>query len=496
MRRTLKRFLTRTGGAMFFVILLAGSARADVTAAQVWQGMVDLSAASGGSLTAASQRQEGDTLIISGIDATTAAAPLGFRLNLAELRLRDMGDGRVEAIPAEKMTASLPDSIADMGRTNLDIAQKGLKVIVSGTPDDMRFDAEAAEVKAVTAAPTAAEFGVTLVDGKGEVRVAGVTTRTLDADLTFATMGFDVAKAGAEDSADAFHGAGSLSEVRLTSGLQLPPGLDTSDMSAALKAGYRMESRLRFATGNVSADMNEAEGSTNVQAGLADGELTASVGRDGMGYALATGASRAVVQLPALPVPAEVGFTGLRLSVSTPVEPGATAQPFATGVKLDGLTFSEGLWGIFDPSAVLPRDPMTLALDVGGKVRLTGGIFDAAAADAATLPAEVEALSLNELRLSAAGAEITGKGAATVTNGGTQPIPVGAADFEMKGLNGLIDKLVGMTLLPQEQAMGLRMTLSLFTVPTGEDSAKSRVEADAEGNVRVNGQVLYKFPKP
>lgn len=493
------RFLTHVGGAMALALLLASGARADVTAAQVWQGMVDLSAASGGSLSASAQRLEGDTLILSGVGAKTAADPLGLRLSLPELRLRDMGDGRVEIIPAGKATGSLAlsDGSGATGRTNLDIAQKGLRVIVSGTPDDMRFDAEAAEVKVATVEPAAAPFSVTLAQGKGEVRVAGRTTRTMDADLAFATIGFDLSKAGDKDKAGAFHGAGTLNGVKLTSGLQLPPDLDTSDMSVALKAGYRMESRLRFATGNVSADMKEAEGTTNVQAGLADGELTASIGKDGVGYALATGASRAVVQLPALPVPAEVGFSELRVSASMPVEPGDAAQPFATGLKLDGLTFSEGLWGIFDPSAVLPRDPMTLALDLGGKVRLTGGFFDAATAeDGATLPAEVEALSLNELKLSAVGAEITGKGAATVTTGGTQPIPVGAADFEMKGLNGLIDKLVGMTLLPQEQAMGLRMSLALFTVPTGDDSAKSRVEADAEGNVRVNGQVLYKFPKP
>ncbi len=75
-------------------------------------------------------------------------------------------------------------------------------------------------------------------------------------------------------------------------------------------------------------------------------------------------------------------------------------------------------------------------------------------------------------------------------------MPVGSVDVEISGLTALSDRLVAMKLVPQEQAMGLRMMLAMFTVPTGEDSAKSKIESDADGNVRVNGQVLYKFPKP
>lgn len=497
MRRIDRRFLARTGSAAALTLFLSTAAQAGVTAGQVWQSLVDLSAASGGRLTATGQKREGDTLVVSGIGAVTAADPSALRLTVPELRLRDMGDGRVEITMAKRMSASVaaPDWAVGAGRTTVDIVQKGLSIIASGEADDMSLDAEIAEVEITTDKSAAAQFAVTATEGKGNARVAGTTTRTMDSDLTFAMMGFDVATVAETDAAGALHTTGSLNGVKLTNGLQLPAGTGGSDMAAALKAGYRITNRLRFASGNIGVDLKEADGTTNIQAGLADGDLTASLGRDGMGYALVTGASRAVLQLPALPVPAEVGLSEVRLTASGPVEPGVAAQPFAAAVKLAGLNLSEGVWGIFDPSSVLPRDPMTLVLDLAGKARLSGGLFDAATADAGTLPVELETVSLNELRLSGLGAEITGKGAATLTGGGEQPIPVGVGDFQMKGLNGLIEKLVGMSLLPQEEAMGLRMSLALFTVPTGEDSAKSRVEADADGNVRVNGQVLYKFPK-
>lgn len=491
-------FTTRAGGAAVLAMVLAATAQADVTPQDVWRGLVDLSAVSGGRLTATEQTLMGNTLVVSGIDAVGAADLSAPRLNLPELRLRDMGDGRVEITTAEKMTASVaaPGWAGGVGREEIDILQKGLRIIASGAPGDMNFDAEAAEVKLATAGSDAARFTVSATDGKGRVRVAGTTTRTMDTDVTFAALGFDVSTAGETDADGGVHATGSLNGVKLTNGVQLPQGIDTADLAAALKAGYRVESRLRFQSGNVGTDLKEADGTTNIQAGLADGDLTTSLGRDGMAYALATGASRAVVQLPALPVPAEVGFSEIRISASGPVEAGVAAQPFAAAISVAGLSLSEGVWGIFDPSAVLPRDPMTLVVEVAGKARLSGGLFDAATVRAGTLPAEIEALNLNALKLSGLGAEITGSGAATLANGGAQPIPVGTADFEIKGLNALIDNLVGMSLLPQEEAMGLRMSLALFTVPTGEDSAKSRVESDAEGNVRVNGQVLYKFPKP
>lgn len=491
------RFLNRTGCAAALTLVLASDARADVTAGQVWQGILDLSAASGGRLTTTGQKREGDTLVVSGIGAAASDDPAAPRLAMEELRLRDLGDGRVEITFPDRMTASVaaPDWAGGVGRTGFDIMQKGLRIIASGEADDTSFDAEVAEVKIATEKTAAAHLALTATEGRGSARVAGTMTRTMDSDLIFAALGFEVATGGETGTAGALRTTGSLNGVKLTSGLQLPQVADGSDMTKALKAGYRMENRLRFASGNFGTDLRESDGTTNIQAGLADGDLTASLGRDGIGYALVTGASRAVLQLPALPVPAEIGLTELRIAASGPVEPGVAAQPFAAAVRLAGLNLSEGVWAIFDPSSVLPRDPMAIVLDLAGKAQLSGGLFDAATADAETLPVDLEALNVNELRLSALGAEITGKGAATLLGEGEHAIPVGAGDLQLKGLNGLIDKLVGMGLLPQEEAMGLRMSLSLFTVPIGEDSAKSRVEADAEGNVRVNGQVLYKFPK-
>ena len=69
------------------------------------------------------------------------------------------------------------------------------------------------------------------------------------------------------------------------------------------------------------------------------------------------------------------------------------------------------------------------------------------------------------------------------------PKPTGAVDLKLVGGNGLLDKLVLMGLLPEEQAMGARMMMGLFTVPVdAEDTLTSKIEINDEGHVLANGQ--------
>ena len=60
------------------------------------------------------------------------------------------------------------------------------------------------------------------------------------------------------------------------------------------------------------------------------------------------------------------------------------------------------------------------------------------------------------------------------------------------GVNGLLDNLVAMGLLPDEEAMGARMAMGMFARPGGEeDTLVSKIEVDGEtGQVLANGQRL------
>jgi hypothetical protein len=168
-------------------------------------------------------------------------------------------------------------------------------------------------------------------------------------------------------------------------------------------------------------------------------------------------------------------------------------QDFAMLLRFDGLTASDTIWSMFDPSRALPRDPATLVVDLSGTGKWFVDITDPALAEAPMdgVPGEVQSLTVNELRLDMVGAELTGTGDFTVDNSSMPPVPVGAIDLQLVGGNGLIDRLVSMGALPQEQAMGARMMLGLFARPgTGADTLTSRIEFTPQGGIIANGQPL------
>jgi len=112
------------------------------------------------------------------------------------------------------------------------------------------------------------------------------------------------------------------------------------------------------------------------------------------------------------------------------------------------------------------------------------------------MPGQLCALNVNSLILSAVGAELTGNGAFTFDNSDLTtfdglPRPEGKLDLKLVGANVLIDKLVGMGLLPEDQAMGARMMMGLFARPgDGEDTLVSTIEVTPEGALMANGQRL------
>ena len=69
-------------------------------------------------------------------------------------------------------------------------------------------------------------------------------------------------------------------------------------------------------------------------------------------------------------------------------------------------------------------------------------------------------------------------------------VVVGAVDLQLNGVNGLIDSLVAMGLMPQEQVMGARMMLGMFATSVGDDQLTSRLEVTADGQILANGQRL------
>jgi PPE-repeat protein len=110
------------------------------------------------------------------------------------------------------------------------------------------------------------------------------------------------------------------------------------------------------------------------------------------------------------------------------------------------------------------------------------------------VPGELNALTINELLVSAAGAKLSGTGDFTFDNSDLAtfdgvPAPTGEANLELSGANGLMDKLIQMGLMSDSDAMGARMMMGMLAVPgEGEDTLKSKLEINGEGQIMANGQ--------
>jgi hypothetical protein len=153
------------------------------------------------------------------------------------------------------------------------------------------------------------------------------------------------------------------------------------------------------------------------------------------------------------------------------------------------------LWGVFDPTGQLPRDPATVLVDLTGKARLLFDFLDPAAAlqaaDPNAAPAEFESLDINRLTIALAGAELTGNGAFTFKNdpASGSSTPVGGVNVKLVGGNGLLDKLVALNLVPEQDAMGARLMMGLLAVPGQEpDTLTSKIEVNEDWHIFANGQ--------
>ena len=211
------------------------------------------------------------------------------------------------------------------------------------------------------------------------------------------------------------------------------------------------------------------------------------------------GMSLANSPTPAMPFPINVQVEKVDFDINAPLSQEDGPQDFRLNLAFEGLTLDESLWAMFDPAQALPRDPATLALGFDGKTKLSMDMLDIAGwqgLNKGERPISLEALTLTELDISAAGTRLTGTGDFTFNNDdlatyGGFPAPSGVADFQLSGANALIDTLISMGVIADSDAMGARMMMGMLAVPgEGEDTLNSKIEITEDGKILANGQRL------
>lgn len=481
---------------------------ADVTARDVWlewKGYLE----SVGYAISGTETMSGGALTISdlGLSMRIPENAGAMSIDLGQLSFAENGDGTVsvtmpESIPMRIDTVDGGDNVS----MRFDLTQSDAALLVSGAPGDMTYDYGAGEVGVLLGEiavngqklpPEVGRMTVTLGGVSSKTRLQTGDMRFTSQQMTARKVVYDMGFRDPESGENATL-SGALDQVEFTGTGSVPAQMNPDDFPSMLAAGFAVQGNYRYAAGQ-SAMKVDADGETFEYSGRSKGgEITVAMDARHLAYGVRQTAPVMNVTASELPFPVTLQAAELGFSVDMPVAKSDEPQPFGLGLTVADFVMPEQLWSSFDPAGILPRDPATIAIDLTGKARILHDLMDPATAamleQTGMPPGELHALTINDLRLSAAGATATGKGDFTFDNSDLQsfggvPRPEGTVKLQIVGANGLIDRLIQMGLVSEDEAMGFRMMLGMLAVPgDGPDTLNSTIEVNEQGQVLANGQ--------
>ena len=476
-----------------------------VSPEDVWRSWHDFLIESyGAELEIGSETMSGETLTVTDLTMTMEGPDQSVEAVVSELAFQNIGNGAVRITLPASIPIATAIAIEDdaTGLMTMTMSQPGGSLVASGSSTDIRYDFDYPVMSLGEFTMTGTDlpeggipltFDMTIAGLTGFMSLAGEDVRSYDSKADMDSLTVDVSFSDPEMD-DGPNGRftltmSDLSQVATGAFGKITPG---ASLSQLVTSGTMQDGRATHGPVTYSFTMDGPEGNFDVAAAAESGELSATLGPDGLSYATTTRKVTATVGGSTIPLPPlafSIDETGGLFSM--PVVPGPDPQDFQLVVKLLGLTADDMLWSLFDPGGQLPRDAANLVLDLTGSGVLLADFTDPAFAedpDNMEAPGELTSLTVNELLFSIAGARLAGFGDFDFTTKDGVPTPSGTATLSLSGGNKLIDTLVGMGLLPEEQAMGARMMLGLFARPDGDDQLISEIEVTEDGQILANGQ--------
>jgi len=485
-------------------LLCGTSAMADVTAQQVWDNWKEQLAIYGdASIVIGPETASGDTLTVDSITISVDDDDVSVESVMGPLVFTELGDGRVQV----DLPASYPLSmVADDVTFSITVSTDSGVIIASGDPDAISYDLTA-DRYAFTVDSLGEQF-----EEEGEINSAVLAFNDIDGTYSVRTgtlqqLDYLLNVASVEADFDLREKTGdgrvifnaSMENLIAAAKLAIPEDFDPDDADAMFIDGFSFEGGYSVGATAYAIDVDIEGDVVNGALTLASAGLELAMDLDGARY---TGGSQDVafeMFVPSeLPFPIEASMAEYGLDFLVPLSKSDDPRDFGAGIRLRDLTISDSLWSLVDPGAVLPRDPATVVLDLTGQAKILFNFLDPAdqmAAAMSDMPAELNAVSINEIIVRLAGAELLGDGGFTfdVTDTTTFPgfpRPEGTVELQLTGSNALIDNLVQLGFIAPDEAMMPRMMLGMFATSVGEDQLRSVIEVNDQGHVLANGQRL------
>jgi hypothetical protein len=492
------RFIGLAAGVLAASLLTSTAANA-ITADQVWASLQARFTGLGMTLAADSQAKSGGTLAVKGLKIGTTTKGGTFGITLAELDFAEASDGSVTITPPASIPITFASAADQKPQTsaNATLTLNGATTVVTGTDGDMTYTGAANSAamsldKLVSdGKPVDLRVKGAMTGLKSSSHVTGTSPQQIDSTSSIASLSFTM-DATNPDGPGTMHAEAAVSNLAGTGKMTTIPGLDMTNMAAALAAGYAVESALTYGATTFAFKFDQAPKTSASTGSLTGGNVTVSMTKTHIQYGGGSTGLDVTIESSQSPIPSvTLKMAQSAFNFLVPVGKSDTAQDFALLTSLDGVSVNDEVWAMIDPKGALPHDPATVILDLAGKGKWAFDFLDPAqAAKPPAIPGELDALTLNQLEVKAAGADLTGTGAVTFDNSaGGVPKPTGSVDLKLTGGNGLIDKVTKMGLVPQDQAMGARMMLGMFAKPgEGADTMTSKIEFNADGSILANGQ--------
>ncbi|MDX8350378.1 DUF2125 domain-containing protein [Cognatiyoonia sp. IB215446] len=495
---------TKLQSAVCLAALVAGgTAQADVTAAQVWEDWKSQMTLYGDdSVSIGGEETSGGTLTVRDLAVDIEDPELTVSAQIGDLVFEEQRNGTVKVTMDESYPITLTG--VDGVVVTLTVAQDALEMIVSGDPGAMNYEISA---NSYSISLDEVVDGDITFTGDAQIVANDLTSvyNTTTSDLR------NVAYEGSVSSIDLLvdiqipggngeyvTGGGKIENMALNADMSLPVDANFDDPDTMIVDGFSFAGGYSLDNSayifDINAEGDQASGSISTGATSLEAEVNADV----ISYNTSTTDVAANISASELPFPVEVGLSEYGVGFEMPTSKSDTPSDFGLSLDFIDLTLNDMVWNLFDPGSVLPRDPATIQFSLAGLAKPLFDLMDPAQQaqiDASEMPFELAELSLENLRIAAAGALVTGTGAFTFDNSDMQsfaplPKPEGDVVVEISGLNRLIDNLISMGLVSQEDAMAPRMMMGMFARSTGDDRLETKLEVTADGRVLANGQQI------
>ena len=495
-------------------ILSITEAFATVTAQQVWSDLRQKLTANGFQISATEFRKD-DTLTLSDLIAKydlplPEADGLGsVSLTLETVQFVDNLDGTVKIVLPNIMpvTLVLKDAIGGAVDLQLDVTQSDLEISVSGQGQDRRYryGAQSLGLKVrklfldeIELPETAANSMLSVSMLRGSSIQSKSTLHQFNQVLSLDEVAYEINIAVPDVPNTTAHFSGKLSNFSFIGNALLPLFGPWTGPLDFLAAGAQGDGNWQSGASQSAFLISENDKKIEYSAQTAAGSGTVALNKDQFLYRGESSGLEMFLLLDNLPFPISVSMSKVAANLLLPLAASPQAEPFGFGILLSNLALSDMLWSLFDANDILPRDPLSVALDISGTLKILSDLFSP---DALTefsnpkhMPLELESLSVDQFELSGADTSLSAVGGFTFDNRDLEtfsgfPRPLGKIEAKLIGGHGLLDRLITIGLLPKNEAMGMRMMMGMFTVPgVGDDVLDTVLEVTKKGHFLANGQ--------